>query len=223
MDEFSYYYIINKIERMITMNKNLTEIIFLLDRSGSMAGLESDTIGGFNAFIEAQRQLEGEIIVTTVLFDDKHEILWNGMEASKIKLTKKEYFVRGCTALLDAVGKTIIDVGLRLSRRSEEERPGKVVFVITTDGLENASCEFTYEKIRELIKHQQEKYNWEFIFLGANIDASKEADNIGIDIKDAYSFEASENGVQSMYNVVCEAVTEKRQSTRKKVSQNVSF
>ena len=162
------------------MNRDLTEIIFLLDRSGSMAGLETDTIGGFNAFIEKQRQLEGETIVTAVLFDDRYEILWNGIDANKAILTDKEYYVRGSTALLDAVGKTILDVGYRLSKTSEETRPGKVIFVITTDGMENSSKEFTYEKVKELIKHQQEKYNWEFIFLGANIDAAKEAGNIGI-------------------------------------------
>jgi len=192
------------------MNHNKTEIIFLLDRSGSMAGLESDTIGGFNALIEKQCKLEGETFLTAVLFDDQYEILWNGVHANKTKLTEDEYFVRGTTALLDAVGKTILDVGYRLTKTSEEERPGKVIFVITTDGMENASSEFTYRKVQELIKHQQEKYNWEFIFMGANIDAAKEAESIGITRENAYHFEASEEGVESMYNVICEAVSEKR-------------
>ncbi|MFP7299769.1 vWA domain-containing protein [Neobacillus niacini] len=192
------------------MNKNLTEIIFLLDRSGSMGGLEGDTIGGFNAFIEKQRELEGKTLVTAVLFDDHYEIVWNGVEAYKVKLTEEKYFVRGCTALLDAVGKTILDVGYRFSKTNEENRPGKVIFVITTDGYENASKEFTYEKVKELIKHQQEKYSWEFIFLGANIDAEMEANSLGIDIENAYSFEASETGVECMYKMVSEAVTEKR-------------
>lgn len=192
------------------MNNNLTEIIFLLDRSGSMAGLESDTIGGFNAFIERQRLLEGKTIVTTVLFDDQYEILWNGIAAEKIKLTENDYYVRGCTALLDAVGKTILDVGYRLSQTSEEDRPEKVIFVITTDGFENASREFTYKKVKELIKHQLEKYYWEFIFLGANIDTEKEADSLGISLENAYSFEASEKGVEVMYNMVSEAILEKR-------------
>lgn len=195
---------------MVDMNSNLTEIIFLLDRSGSMGGLESDTIGGFNAFIENQRKLEGKTLVTGVLFDDQYEVVWNGAEAEKVKLTTEEYFVRGCTALLDAVGKTILDVGYRLSKTNEADRPGKVIYVITTDGFENASREFTYKKVKELIKHQQEKYNWEFIFLGANIDAEKEADSLGINIENAYSFEASEEGVESMYKMVSEAVTEKR-------------
>ncbi|MGX6443194.1 vWA domain-containing protein [Neobacillus sp. K501] len=193
------------------MNNNLTEIIFLLDRSGSMAGLESDTIGGFNGFIEKQRKLEGKTIVTTVLFDEQYEILWNGIDAKEVRLSEKDYFVRGCTALLDAVGKTILDVGYRLSNIVEEKKPSKVIFVITTDGYENSSREFTYKKVKELIQHQQEIYQWEFIFLGANIDAEKEADSLGIAIENAYSFEASDKGVERMYNIVSEAVYEKRE------------
>lgn len=192
------------------MKAGLTEIVFLLDRSGSMGGLESDTIGGFNSFIEKQSKLDGETIVTTVLFDDRYEILWNGINVNKIKLTDSDYYVRGSTALMDAVGKTILDVGYRLSKTSEDERPGTVIFVITTDGLENASREFTKEKVKELIQHQQEKYGWEFIFLGANIDSTKEASDIGISADDAYSFKASKEGVESMYLFACEATTDKR-------------
>lgn len=198
------------------MNNNLTEIIFLLDRSGSMGGLEGDTIGGFNAFIEKQKQMEGETIVTTVLVDHDYEILWNGIDAKKAKLTDRDFYVRGTTALLDAVGKTILDVGYRLSNTDEKERPGKVIFVITTDGMENASREFTHKKVKELIKHQQEKYNWEFIFLGANIDAAKEADSLGISMEDAYSYEASSQGMEVMYDMVCKSVTEKRAPIQKK-------
>jgi len=192
------------------MDMNLTEIIFLLDRSGSMSGLEPDTIGGFNTFIEKQKELEGKINVTAVLFDNKYEILWNGIDADKARLTDEEYYVRGSTALLDAVGKTIFDVGYRLSKTSEDTRPGKVIFVITTDGMENSSREFTYKKVKELICHQQQRYNWEFIFLGANIDAEKEADSIGIDKNSAFCFEASEEGVKYMYNEVCEEVAGRR-------------
>ncbi len=192
------------------MNMDLTEIIFLLDRSGSMSGLESDTIGGFNAFIERQAKLEGEILVTTVLFDDQYEILWNGIDASKARLTEKEYYVRGSTALLDAIGKTILDVGHRLSSTNEDLRPSKVIFVITTDGMENSSYEFNHEKISQLIKQQQEKYSWEFIFMGANIDAAKEASNIGIQESDTYSFEATELGVKNMYFEASEMVTKRR-------------
>lgn len=192
------------------MNKNVTEIIFLLDRSGSMAGLESDTVGGFNAFIKKQCELEGKTVLTAVLFDDHYEVLWNGIDASKVRLTEEEYYVRGCTAMLDAVGKTILDVGYRLSKTMEEQRPGKVIFVITTDGMENASNFFSYEKVKELIEHQQEKYNWEFIFMGANINAAKEADSIGISTENAFKFEASNSGVENMFDTVCHAVTDKR-------------
>ncbi|AST91368.1 hypothetical protein BC6307_08795 [Sutcliffiella cohnii] len=192
------------------MNNKLTEIIFLLDRSGSMAGLESDTIGGFNSFVKRQGELPGETKLTTVLFDDVYEILWDGVSAHSISLTDNEYFVRGTTALLDAVGKSIVSVGNRLKSTSEKHRPGKVIFVITTDGMENASREFTYEKLKKLITHQQEKYNWEFIFMGANIDAVKEADSLGISIDNAFQFEASEKGVEKMYDVVCEAVIDRR-------------
>ena len=193
------------------MNVNLTEIIFLIDRSGSMGGFEKDTIGGFNAFIEKQRQLSGKTIVTTALFDDKYELLWNGIAAEKVKLTSKEYFAGGCTALLDAIGKTILDVGYRLSAMREEQRPAKVIFVITTDGMENASTEFTYGKVKELINHQQEKYHWEFIFLGANIDAEKEAGSIGISQDNAFNYEASKDGVEEMYCRACEVVSERRE------------
>ncbi|UXH45104.1 VWA domain-containing protein [Rossellomorea vietnamensis] len=192
------------------MNREYTEIIFLLDRSGSMRGLEQETIGGYNSFIEKQRQLTGKTLVTTVLFDDKVEQLWSGMDACKVRLTGEEYFVRGCTALLDAIGKTIIQAGHRLSHMDEVERPGKVIFVITTDGMENASVEFSASQVKELINQQQKRYNWEFIFLGANINASQEALNIGIDIGNAYQFEASSKGVEEMYDVVSEAVFEKR-------------
>ncbi|WP_191566336.1 vWA domain-containing protein [Metabacillus idriensis] len=197
------------------MNKNLTEIIFLLDRSGSMAGLESDAVGGFNTFIKKQCELEGEVILTAVLFDDHYEVLWNGMDASKVRLTEREYYVRGCTAMLDAVGKTILDVGYRLSKTEEAQRPGNVIFVITTDGMENASRYFSYEKVKDLIKHQQEKYNWEFIFMGANIDAAHEADSLGIQVENAYKFDASDTGVESMYDTVCHAVSMKRHNLRK--------
>lgn len=192
------------------MNKNLTEIIFLLDRSGSMAGLESDTIGGFNAFVKKQSELAGETIVTTVLFDDEYEVLWSGIDTRNAKLTADEYFVRGTTALLDAVGKTILDVGYRLAKSSENRRPGKVLFVITTDGMENASQEFTYGKVKELIQHQQEKYSWEFLFLGANIDVANEAENLGITLGNSFSYEATEKGIEKMYERLSESITEKR-------------
>ncbi|WP_088066708.1 vWA domain-containing protein [Gottfriedia luciferensis] len=192
------------------MISNKTEIIFLLDRSGSMAGLERDTIGGFNAFIKKQSRLEGETVLTTVLFDNQYEVLWDEMKASEVKLTEREYFVRGTTALLDALGKTILNVRNRLSLSNEEDGPGKVIFVITTDGLENASIEFTYSKVKNLILHQQEMHNWEFIFMGANIDVGREADQLGILKENAYQFESTNEGVEKMYNEICEALYETR-------------
>ncbi len=159
------------------MNQNFTEIVFILDRSGSMGGLENDTIGGFNGFVKKQAET-GQTSLTTVLFDDKYEILHNGVDAGKAVLTSDEYFTRGSTALLDAVGKTINDVGKRLGETPEALRPGKVIFVITTDGLENASREFTYDEVQKMITHQSEKYNWEFVFMGANIDVAKEGSKL---------------------------------------------
>ncbi|KMJ57396.1 von Willebrand factor type A [Bacillus sp. LL01] len=192
------------------MNKNLTEIIFLLDRSGSMSGFERDTIGGFNSFLERQSKHDGETRVTTVLFDDEVEILWNGVNAKSVTLTREDYYVRGSTSLLDAVGKTILDVGGRLSTTPETARPSNVIFVITTDGMENSSMEFTYSKVKELIRHQQERYSWQFIFMGANIDVAKEAESLGIQEEQAFQFEATDKGVEVMYNSVCEMVSEKR-------------
>ncbi|MCA1321012.1 VWA domain-containing protein [Bacillus tianshenii] len=192
------------------MKNNLTEIIFLLDRSGSMSGLEQDTIGGFNTFIQKLCEHEGDTLLTTVLFDSQYEILWNGVDAKSVTLTDNDYFVRGTTALLDAVGKTILDVGHRLANTEEDQRPKNVIFVITTDGEENSSREFTYAKVRDLIHHQQEKYSWEFIFMGANIDSEREAGNLGISKEMAYNFEATETGMAVMYDAVCEMVSEKR-------------
>lgn len=192
------------------MNKNLTEIIFLLDRSGSMGGLEKDTIGGFNSFLERQCRLEGDTLVTTVLFDDEVETLWDGVDARKAKLTREDYYVRGTTSLLDAIGRTILDVGNRLSRTEKASRPGNVIFVITTDGMENSSVEFTYPRVKELIRHQKEIYSWQFIFMGANIDVAKEAESLGIQEDQAFNFEATNKGVEMMYENVCDIVSEKR-------------
>ncbi len=192
------------------MKKGLTEIVFILDRSGSMEGLEKDTLGGFNAFVEKQLEAEGEVNVTAVLFDDMYELLWNSIPAEKARLTENEYFVRGSTALIDAIGKTITDVGHRLYKTKEDERPEKVIFVIITDGLENSSKEFSHAKIRDMIRYQQYKYSWDFIFFGANIDAVLEADHIGIKGEDAFGYEASQEGVKKMYETASEAVFEKR-------------
>src|SRR5690554_6459471 len=154
------------------MKKDLTELVFILDRSGSMNGLEMDTIGGFNSLLEKQKDERGEALVTTVLFDDDYELLHDRINIKGIKpITEKEYFVRGTTALLDAVGRTIQKFGNAQKHTAEEERAEHVMLVITTDGMENASREYTYGRVRQMVEHQKSKYGWEFIFLGANIDA----------------------------------------------------
>jgi len=199
------------------MNQNLTEIVFILDRSGSMQGLENDTIGGFNGFVKKQAET-GQTSLTTVLFDDKYEILHNGVNAGNVKLTDSEYFTRGSTALLDAVGKTINDVGKRLNEAAENARPGKVIFVITTDGLENASRKFSYKKVKKMITHQTEKYGWEFIFMGANIDVAKEGDKLGIKADRSFAFDSTSEGVSKMYSKsasICEGIREGRSAKKK--------
>ncbi|MEE1162246.1 MAG: vWA domain-containing protein, partial [Lachnospiraceae bacterium] len=177
------------------MKKNLTELVFILDRSGSMAGLEKDTIGGFNAMIEKQKAEEGEAYISTVLFDNYSEVIHDRVALSDVpKLTEKEYYVRGCTALLDAVGGAIHHIGNVHKYAREEDRPEKTLFVITTDGMENASRRYSYEKVREMTKRQKEKYGWEFLFLGANIDAAKEAARFGIDADRAADYHADTQG-----------------------------
>ena len=163
------------------MKKGLTEIVFILDKSGSMSGLESDTIGGYNAFLEKQKKVEGDAFVSTVLFNDTNEVVHDRVPIENIEpMTEKQYSVGGCTALLDAIGGAIHHIGNVHKYAREEDRPEKTIFVITTDGQENSSHEYSYEKIQKLVKHQQEKYSWEFVFLGANIDAIEEAGRLGI-------------------------------------------
>lgn len=184
------------------MNENLTEMIFVLDRSGSMEHLTQETIGGFNSLINKQKK-DNETYVTTVLFDDYYELLHDHLPINFVpKLTDTEYYARGCTALLDAVGRTIDNVGMRLAATPEEERPGKILFVITTDGYENASHDYSKKRIKEMITLQQDTYNWKFLFLGANIDAVGEADSIGIRPAMACSPTASAAGVESSFKAV---------------------
>lgn len=190
---------------------NLTEIVFILDRSGSMMPLTNDTIGGFNAFIEKQKNEPGEARLTTVLFDDQYEILHNGINIKNVEpMAKNQYWARGWTAMYDAIGKTINEVGSRLSDTPEDDRPGKVIFVITTDGMENASREFTQEMVKGMIQHQTEKYSWDFIFLGANIDSKQQAKNIGISEEYAANYTATAQGTRSMYFAADAAVSSHR-------------
>ena len=190
------------------MNKNLTEIVFILDRSGSMGHLTDDTIGGFNTFIENQKKEDGEAVLTTVLFDNQYELLHDGVNLKDVNpLTNKEYFARGTTALMDAVGKTINTIGNRLSNTKEEDKPSKVIMVITTDGAENASMEFTQPQIKEMIEHQTNKYDWQFMFLGANIDAVSTAQNFGISGQFAANYTASSVGTDALYSTLSKSVS----------------
>lgn len=195
------------------MKTNITELVFILDRSGSMAGLETDTIGGYNAMLEKQQRETGEAVVTTVLFDNNYELLHDRINIKGIRqITERDYYVAGSTALLDAIGKTINKIGNAQKHTSEEHRADRVLFVITTDGMENASCEYTYERVRAMIERQKEKYAWEFIFLGANIDAVSTAAKFGIQADKAANYNADSKGTRLNYEAVSEAVSEFRNS-----------
>ena len=195
------------------MKKNLTELVFILDRSGSMAGLEDDTIGGFNSMLTKQKGEEGEAVVSTVLFDNECEVIHDRMDIQKIgPMTRKEYYVRGCTALLDAVGGAIHHIGNVHKYAREEDRPEKTLFVITTDGMENASRKYSYDRLKAMIERQKEKYGWEFIFLGANIDAAKEAARFGIHADRVVNYNADSVGTAVIYEAVSEAVCSVRAS-----------
>ena len=193
------------------MKKNLTELVFILDRSGSMAGLEADTIGGFNAMLEKQKRQPGEAYVSTVLFDNDCEVIHDRLPLDRVPaLTEREYYVRGCTALLDAVGGAIHHIGNVYRYAREEDRPEKTLFVITTDGMENASRRYSYDKVRAMIERQKEKYGWEFLFLGANIDAAKEAARFGIGADRAANYHADRKGTGVIYEAISEAVCQMR-------------
>ena len=189
------------------MRKNLTEIVFILDRSGSIAGLERDTIGGFNAMIAKQRREAGSAYISTVLFDNVSQVLHDRVRLDRVPvMTEKDYYVRGCTALLDAVGEAIRHIGNVHKYAREEDRPEKTIFVITTDGMENASRAYTYEQVKRMIQEKQEKQGWEFLFLGANIDAAREAARFGIRPDRAADYHADHIGTEVIYDTVSDAI-----------------
>ena len=195
------------------MKENLTELVFILDKSGSMSGLESDTIGGYNSMLEEQKKAEGECVITTVLFDHNYELLHDRIDIRAVSpITAKEYFVGGATALLDAIGLTIEKIANAQKNTAEDYRAGKVMFVIITDGEENSSRRYSAAKVKEMIGAQKERYGWEFIFLGANIDAIETAGRFGIDADRAADFVADGEGVELSYRMMCETVSAFRKS-----------
>ena len=195
------------------MKKNLTELVMILDRSGSMGGLESDTIGGYNSMLKKQSETEGEVLVSTVLFDDRSEVLYDRVPLDRMpQMTEKEYYVRGCTALLDAVGGAIHHIGNVHKYAREEDRPEKTIVVITTDGLENASREYSFDRVKKMVERQKEKYGWEFLFLGANIDAVATAGRFGISADRAADYNSDHEGTALNYEVFAETVCEMRAS-----------
>ncbi len=189
------------------MKNNITEIVFILDRSGSMEGFEADTVGGFNATVEKQKREEGRVYVSTVLFDNKSEVIHDRVDIGEIKpMTRKDYQVGGCTALLDAIGGAIRHIGNIHKYARPEDVPEHTVFIITTDGMENASHEFDSRTVKAMIERQQEKYGWEFIFLAANIDAVETAETIGIRRERAANYRQDPRGMEITYAAMSEAI-----------------
>ena len=189
------------------MKNNITELVFILDRSGSMAGLESDTIGGFNAMIEKQKKIDGKCFVSTVLFDNVSEVLHDRVDLAAIQpMTDKDYTVGGCTALIDAIGGAIHHIGNIHKYARPEDVPEHTVFVITTDGMENASHRYTADKVKSMVQRQTEKFGWEFLFLGANIDAVETASNIGIAKDRAVNYHSDKEGTALNYSVMSDAI-----------------
>ena len=193
------------------MKKNLTELVMILDRSGSMGGLESDTIGGYNAMLEKQKKVEGEVLVSTILFDDVSDVIHDRVPISEVKpITDKEYYVRGCTALLDAVGGAISHIRTIHKYIREEDVPEKTIFVITTDGMENASYRYDLSTVKRMVEQEKESHGWEFFFLGANMDAIEVAGSFGITADRAVSYHSDHIGTALNYEVVGDAVIEAR-------------
>ena len=195
------------------MKKNLTEMVFILDRSGSMAGLEADTIGGFNSMIERQKKAEGEALVSTVLFSNDSQVIHDRVDLQRVEpMTERQYAVGGCTALIDAIGGAIHHIGNVHKYAREEDRPEHTIFVITTDGMENASHRYTSNEVKAMVQRQKQKYGWEFLFLGANIDAVETAAHFGIAEDRAATFHNDRRGQALNYDCVNEAVRQVRAS-----------
>ena len=189
------------------MKKNLTEIIFILDRSGSMQGLEKDTIGGFNSLIEKQKKIEGDALISTVLFANESKVIHDRVDVKDVKpMTENNYITGGCTALLDAIGNAIHHISNIHKYARKEDVPEHTLFVITTDGMENASRTYTYPKVKKLIENQKEKHGWEFMFLGANIDAVNVASYMGIDENRAVNFNCDSEGTDLNYEVLNDTI-----------------
>ncbi len=193
--------------------KGLTELVMIIDRSGSMNGLESDTIGGFNSLVENQRKEDGQALLSVVLFNEEAEVIYDRADLRSVcPMTEEQYAVGGCTALLDAVGGAIRHIGNVHKYAREEDVPEKTVFVITTDGLENSSREFTYERVREMIERQQERHHWEFLFLGANMDAVAEAARFGLNESRAARYEQDSEGTALTFKVISKACSSARRA-----------
>jgi hypothetical protein len=195
------------------MKKNLTEIVFILDRSGSMSGLEADTIGGFNSMIAKQKKAEGDALISTVLFDSTSEVLHDRVDVQRVRqMTNRDYEVGGCTALLDAIGGAIHHIGNIHKYARPEDVPEHTMFIITTDGMENASRFYSVDRVRHMIERQTEKYGWEFLFLGANIDAIETARSFGIGADRAVNYHSDSEGTQLNYEVLSDAISAVRSS-----------
>lgn len=195
------------------MKKGLTEVVFILDRSGSMGGLEADTIGGFNAMIRKQKAEVGDAYISTILFDDCTEVLHDRIPVGQVEpMNEKQYYVRGCTALLDALGGAIHHIGNVHRYAREEDRPEKTLFIITTDGMENASCRYNYQKVKMMVERQQAKYGWEFLFLGANIDSISVAGRFGIRAERAVDYVCDGDGIQMNFEAIGNTVSAVRRA-----------
>lgn len=206
------------------MRKGLTEVVFILDRSGSMSGLEADTIGGFNSMIQKQKQEEGEALISTVLFDDRTDVLYDRVPVARVEpMNDKQYFVRGCTALLDAIGGAIHHIFNVHKYARDEDRPEKTLFIITTDGMENSSHIYTYDKVKNMVENAKNKYGWEFLFLGANINAIEVAGRFGIQADRAINYECDSAGTQLNYEVLSKTVSAvRRASSREAIDMQIA-